>query len=43
MNFYIFGVYLHKYKDKIKSDFGVDIKDLGVHSLQKEAVSKISL
>ena len=33
---------LNKYKDKIEPDCGVDVKDLGVHSLQIGAASYVS-
>ena len=36
-----FELILTKYGHEIKSDFGVDVKDLGVHSLRKGAASYV--
>ena len=38
-----FEFILKKYSNEIKDDFGVDVKDIGVHSLRKGAASYVSL
>ena len=42
MIFKYFEFILNTNKDEIKSDFGVDVKDLGLHSLRKGAASYVS-
>ena len=38
-----FEFILKKYSSEIKDNFGVDVKDIGVHSLRKGAASYVSL
>ena len=42
MIFKYFEFILNTNKDEIKSDFGVDVKDLGVYWLQKGATTHVS-